>query len=305
MIDETKEIYGVIYKATDPNGKCYVGQHTGDGSKIGRKYFGSGVNLKRAIEIHGKDYFTYTIVENCFSKEELNDREVYFIEFFKAKNYQNGYNMSKGGTGGDVRLSMSEEEIASWKNKLSVAQKRAQGTPEQRKKNSEAQKIAQNRPEVKKRMSEIIKLISNTPEHRKKLSDSGKIAQNRPEVKQRNADAQRGRKHSEETKAKMSLSQTGKVFSEEHRKNLSKSAMGRKDSEETRRKKSIGHKGKSSYVNKTEEEVEELYKKRSENGKITMSRPDVKEKLRHGAHRQHHVSKNIINPDCKFCMETK
>lgn len=302
MLLDNKEIYGVIYKATDPNGKCYVGQHKGDGSKVGRKYFGSGVNLKRAIEIHGKDYFTYTIVENCFSKEELDNREIYFIEFFQSKNYQNGYNMSKGGNGGDVRLTMSEEELIAWKNKLSISQKRVQGTPEQRRKNSEAQKIAQNRPEVKKRMSEIIKLISNTPEHKKKLSDSGKIAQNRPEVKQRNADAQRGRKHNEETKIKMSVSRKGIIFTEEHRANISKSRIGKKDSEETRRKKSTGHMGVNSCANKNDEELKELYRKRSENRKIVMNKPDVKEKLRHGAHRQHHVSKNIINPHCKFCI---
>ena len=52
-------MFGYIYKTTNLiNGKIYVGKHKG---AFTEKYLGSGVHLKRAVKIYGKE---------CFSVEE-------------------------------------------------------------------------------------------------------------------------------------------------------------------------------------------------------------------------------------------
>ena len=43
-------------------------------------YLGSGKILKDAIKKYGRDNFTVEILENCKTKELLNDREKYWIK---------------------------------------------------------------------------------------------------------------------------------------------------------------------------------------------------------------------------------
>lgn len=42
----------------------------------------------------GVENFSFEIVEKC-DRAKLNEREVYWIDFYKAQEY--GYNMSRGG----------------------------------------------------------------------------------------------------------------------------------------------------------------------------------------------------------------
>lgn len=50
--------------------------------------------LELAINKYGIEQFDFTIVEECLA-EELNEKEVYWIEFYDS--YNNGYNLTKGG----------------------------------------------------------------------------------------------------------------------------------------------------------------------------------------------------------------
>jgi len=45
---------------------------------------------------YGVENFSFEIIEKC-SKEELNDREVYWIEYFDSTNREKGYNYGSGG----------------------------------------------------------------------------------------------------------------------------------------------------------------------------------------------------------------
>lgn len=91
--------YFIIYKITNNvNGKLYVGKH--ETNKIDDSYFGSGVVLKQAINKYGTNNFKKEILEYCDNKENLNEREVYWIKELNTI-CPNGYNINKGGKGGD------------------------------------------------------------------------------------------------------------------------------------------------------------------------------------------------------------
>lgn len=87
----------VIYKTINLiNKKIYVGQDLNNNPK----YLGSGLLLNRAIKKYGKHNFKKEILEYCKSKDDLNNREIYWIDNLNAIN--EGYNITKGGSGGDV-----------------------------------------------------------------------------------------------------------------------------------------------------------------------------------------------------------
>lgn len=87
----------VIYKTTNLiNGKFYVGKD----QKNNPDYLGSGLVLNRAIIKHGRENFKKEILEHCDSKDELSNREIYWIETLSA--ITNGYNIALGGSGGDT-----------------------------------------------------------------------------------------------------------------------------------------------------------------------------------------------------------
>lgn len=53
-------------------------------------------HLTRSWNKYGEDNFRFIIVEKC-DKDKLNDREIYWIDYYDA--YHNGYNQTKGGDG--------------------------------------------------------------------------------------------------------------------------------------------------------------------------------------------------------------
>ena len=87
----------IIYKTTNLiNGKYYIGQD----SKNDPSYLGSGKLLKYAIEKYGIENFQKEILETCNTKEQLNEREIFWITKLDA--IETGYNIAQGGTGGDT-----------------------------------------------------------------------------------------------------------------------------------------------------------------------------------------------------------
>jgi len=81
----------VIYKTTNlVNGKIYVGQSIHDNET----YLGSGTYIKIAIRKYGRENFKREIIERCKSKEELNDRELFWIKNLNSIDRTVGYNVS-------------------------------------------------------------------------------------------------------------------------------------------------------------------------------------------------------------------
>ena len=97
-----EEIYGVIYLVyCKPANKYYVGQTTiGFDNRYQNGFFNDKKhktkdNLKEDLEKYGEDSFEITeIFKVAHNKEELDDLEVYYIDYFNS--YYDGYNETRG-----------------------------------------------------------------------------------------------------------------------------------------------------------------------------------------------------------------
>lgn len=105
MSEKSKEIYGEVYKIINKaNGKLYVGQtiqgiHARFLRHLQDARNGVDTVLCRAIRKHGESNFVYIKIEDAYSFEELNEREIYWINTLKSHvNHEksNGYNMKIG-----------------------------------------------------------------------------------------------------------------------------------------------------------------------------------------------------------------
>lgn len=100
-------MYGYIYKTTNSvNGKIYVGQHRG---KVNLMYLGSGPRIRKAVEEYGEDKFSVQVLQYADTKEQLDLLEIYYIDVLDSRNPDIGYNIHKGGTGGDTTINWSEQ----------------------------------------------------------------------------------------------------------------------------------------------------------------------------------------------------
>ena len=130
------------------NGKVYIGQavnidkrwHDHINELNGNRH--NNKHLQRAWNKDGANNFIFNIVEEC-PKDELNDREIYYIAQYKAHNMKYGYNKTYGGEG--VKPT---DEI---KAKMSKNIKKALGKPAVRVKMSKSMKEQYKNPVVRAR----------------------------------------------------------------------------------------------------------------------------------------------------------
>lgn len=223
--------YGVIYKiANTKNNKCYYGQTRQPPNRRWSQHKQSAKNggkmiLYQAIRKHGIEHFTFEIMCECESLEELNKKE---IEYIKNNNSisPNGYNAAHGGD--------NYEKTDETRRKIGEASKGRVVTDETRKNMSIARKGRKPTEETIQRMRDAQKGRIVTEEAKQKLREAnlGK-KQSADTIAKRSitlkgvcwSDAKRqsmlGRKNTEETKRKMSESQKGRVFSEETKRKMS------------------------------------------------------------------------------------
>lgn len=103
-----------IYKITNKiNGKCYIGQ-SNDIHRRWKQELAPNAKLNphlaRAFEKYGIDNFEFEIIEEC-SRNQLNEREQFYIEIYHTINPEFGYNKTLGGDGNLGRhFIMSEEQ---------------------------------------------------------------------------------------------------------------------------------------------------------------------------------------------------
>ena len=188
---------GYIYLITDTtNNMKYVGQHHYHiEGQLDPNYHGSG-HIIRQIYKKRPETLKEEYIKTCYSEEEMNSDEQYYIKLFKTL-YPNGYNLTEGGDGGIL-------------------------CEETRKKISESLKGKQFSEETRRKLSDANKGKTLSEEARKKMSDAkkGKPAPNK------------GIPMSEEARKKMSDAKKGKPspnkgipMSEEQKKKLSKKVL--------------------------------------------------------------------------------
>lgn len=97
------------------NDKVYIGQTTVDvktrfsqhckNSTIKNRHY----KLYNAMKKYGKDNFYCDVLEKNVNINDLDDREIFFIN--KYNSFENGYNSTKGGDGRTINNEYDEKEI--------------------------------------------------------------------------------------------------------------------------------------------------------------------------------------------------
>jgi group I intron endonuclease len=190
------------------NGKVYIGQTTNFDvrKRTHKSSFKRGLNsihIQSSFYKHGEKNFEVFMIEEC-TKEELNEREIYYIKLYKSKDRNLGYNLTEGG---DTPPSFSGRKHS----------------PETLEKMSNSAKGNQrwlgkrHSKETKEKMSEKAqgRILSESTRDKISKSAKGRVS------------SFFGKKHSPESIIKMSNSQKGKKLSEETKKKISESGLGR------------------------------------------------------------------------------
>lgn len=212
-----------IYKITSPIGRVYIGQSV-DIERRWKRYrrydSEKQTRLHRSLLKHGVESHIFEILETC-EKEELNDKEIYYINFFNSFNNEMGLNLNGGG--GNYKISDETKErmrISRIGRKLSESHKRRITEKLIGRECSES---------TRNKIGDSNRGRVFTDEHKEKLRNAKlgrKLSDEHIEkIKLANA----GFRHSDETKLKISLAHTGKILSKEHREKLSKSHMGQRN----------------------------------------------------------------------------
>jgi group I intron endonuclease len=115
--------YGIIYKATSPSGKVYIGQTTQPFSQRKAKHKHRAEKGDRpshfhnAIKKYGFNNFTWEEIDIAYSQSELDQKERKHIDLYKSNDRVYGYNVTSGGS--------SYEFPTETRQKISEAQKGA------------------------------------------------------------------------------------------------------------------------------------------------------------------------------------
>lgn len=266
----------IIYKTTNLiNGKFYVGKD----ERNKPDYLGSGINLNRAIKKYGRENFIKETLEVCYTREELIEREKYWIKETRAQEL--GYNIADGGWGGNTYDEETRQRISKQfrgrKVKPETTQKAKRTREKRKKQNPDAYKMSQEHREL---MSKVHKGKVHTEEWKRNHSEKMKelyhsenspysekfIEMQKSENKRGEKSPMWGRKASDETRRKQS---------EALKKNPARYWLGKKQPSEMvekKRQKMIGR--------KHSEETKE--KMRGENNPFygETHTPEAKEKIR-------------------------
>jgi group I intron endonuclease len=160
------------------NGKKYIGKD----SYNDPNYLGSGALLLEDIKIYGKENFKKEILEQC-TKENLGEREEYWIDYFNAVKLKNFYNI-RSKTSGWYNKDLNPEKYNYVIKKIGDSNR---GNPrpwltnnQERKDKLRAANIGKPKPEG---FGEIIRQKATgriyTDEHKQRISE-GKLGKPHP-----------------------------------------------------------------------------------------------------------------------------
>ena len=224
-------MFGYIYETINLiNSKKYIGKHKS--SKFDDNYYGSGITLKRAINKYGKENFKVKILEEIeTNQDDLDLREMYWIEHFNAVNDNNYYNRSYGGkeegwTGfnkarkEDFTLGgmYGKHHTKESKNKISVSKKERLKNPDEIEKYSIRAKERWKNLKQRQEQSERFK-GKNNPRYGKPSIFKGR--HHTIETKEILSNKAKERFKNTEERNKVSVRFKGKPLSEEHKKKIS------------------------------------------------------------------------------------
>ena len=90
----------IIYKVMNNiNGKIYIGQTSrGLSRRINHHIFTNRLPVARALNKYGLDKFTINVIDEAETRDDLNNKEKYWIQYYNCKT-PCGYNCTDGGEG--------------------------------------------------------------------------------------------------------------------------------------------------------------------------------------------------------------
>ena len=150
------------------NGKTYVGQRKSSKEWYEDKYMGSGIHLKYAQNKYGIENFEKFLIQYCYSKEEANKAEKFWIAEYRRRGKAE-YNIADGGQG-----NLSNAVY----NRISEALKGHTVSEETKRKISESMKGKnkdKSKPlseEHKRKISEALKGKRFSEEHKRNVSEA-------------------------------------------------------------------------------------------------------------------------------------
>jgi len=217
-----KNDYYFIYLTKNiVNNKCYIGQHTTNNLNDG--YTGSGKLIEYSINKYGLDNHITGIIEFC-TGDNISEKEIFWITKKNTIN-PNGYNLTKGGEGGDTYALLSEEDKKKFREKSSKNNKGRKRSEETKRKMSEARKGHSWNAGIPK-----------CEETKQKMTEAWKIRRLTPvseETKGRISQSQMGHtRHTEEGKERISIANSQREWKQESKDKISKANKGNKWTEE-------------------------------------------------------------------------
>ena len=244
--------FGCIYCITNKiNGKNYIGQTINMRARTNaHKRGASNSYIDRSIKKHGKENFSFSIIENFVPECDLNKKERFYINKFNTLN-PNGYNLTPGGESlrGKDNPMYGKRGINSpiygikrseaMKRKISEANKRRGAwTEETRKRASESHKGYKWSQESKNKLSKSISGEKH-PLYGKKVSQK---------TKDKISKSLKGRKLSKEIIYNISIKNKGKKRTPEQKKHYSNAQNAKGFQEKKLKNRIIKHPNKMPYV---------------------------------------------------------
>jgi hypothetical protein len=109
-------------------------------------------HLNNAIAKYGEHIWKLSEIDIAYSKEELNEKETYWIKEYDSMNPKKGYNMTEGGERGKLRKEVKEKIRETIKRKF-------REDPEYRKKIGKKSKERMNNPQYKKKILPMLRIF--------------------------------------------------------------------------------------------------------------------------------------------------
>lgn len=121
----------IIYMRISPSGGRYIGKTNEKEEERWKKHCYEALTpsnanyntlLNKAIRKYGKNNFSVKILETNITDDKINEREQYWIEYYKTYYLDNnhGYNMTRGGEG-TIKIKIDDQQLLDcWKQGLST-----------------------------------------------------------------------------------------------------------------------------------------------------------------------------------------
>ena len=120
---------GLIYMRISPSGGKYIGQtifseeirwkdHVKEATNLNSNNYNTILN--KAIRKYGKDNFQVIILEDNIEEDNLDEKEIYWIDQYKTywKDGFHGYNMTRGGSGHKLLQIDNNDLVELWNQGL-------------------------------------------------------------------------------------------------------------------------------------------------------------------------------------------